>query len=75
MFWRGNNPSASGTSFVDATHTVLGTLSPEDARDLARQPNEIAQADWFKTRAWMFVRTHPDQFVGLTLRKLFYFWW
>jgi 4-amino-4-deoxy-L-arabinose transferase-like glycosyltransferase len=75
VFWRGNNPSASGTSFVDATHTVLGTLSPEDARDLARQPNEIAQADWFKTRARAFIREHPAAFVRLTLLKFFYFWW
>lgn len=75
MFWRGNNPNASGTSYVDMTRTVLETLAPADKRELEAQPNEIAQSQWFMSRARTFVRAHPGQFVRLTFRKFFYFWW
>jgi 4-amino-4-deoxy-L-arabinose transferase-like glycosyltransferase len=75
VFWRGNNPQASGTSFVDERRTVLSTLTPEERADLSRQPNEVAQADWFSRRSRAFVREHPAAFLGITLRKLGYFWW
>lgn len=74
-FWRGNNPHASGTSYIDSTRTVFSSLSADDIRDLEGQPNELAQNEWFKTRARAFIREHPDAFVRLTLRKFFYFWW
>jgi 4-amino-4-deoxy-L-arabinose transferase-like glycosyltransferase len=75
VFWRGNNPYASGTSYVDSARTVFSTLSVADVQDLEDQPDELAQSQWFKTRARDFVRDHPDAFIRLTLRKLFYFWW
>jgi 4-amino-4-deoxy-L-arabinose transferase-like glycosyltransferase len=75
MFWRGNNPYASGTSYVDTSRTVLEMLSPSDRRELQAQPNELAQSRWFGNRARAFVRTQPAQFVRLTFRKLFFFWW
>lgn len=75
VFWRGNNPYATGSSYVDADHLVLDALPAEEVRDLHRQPNEIAQAEWFRTRAMAFVRTQPAAFARLTLRKFFYFWW
>ena len=75
VFWRGNNPSATGTSHIDAERTVLSALSPVDVQELHRQRDEIAQSEWFRARALKFIREHPDAFVGLTLRKFLYFWW
>jgi hypothetical protein len=54
---------------------VLDALPQDEVRDLHRQPNELAQGEWFRARAMNFVRTHPDEFARLTLRKFFYFWW
>jgi 4-amino-4-deoxy-L-arabinose transferase-like glycosyltransferase len=74
-FWRGNNEHATGNSYVGAGTIVLNTLSPEERLDLKRQPDEIAQSNWFATRARAFIRTHPVLFVRITFLKLFHFWW
>jgi 4-amino-4-deoxy-L-arabinose transferase-like glycosyltransferase len=74
-FWEGNNPYATGHGYVDAGHSILTTLSPEEQRDLARQPNEVAQADWFATQSRAFIRADPMAFLRLNLLKLFHFWW
>ena len=75
VFWRGNNPQATGHSYVDANQTVLETLSPALHQELERLPNEMAQARWFRDQALAFIRAHPRAFVRLTLMKFFYFWW
>ena len=54
-FWRGNNPNASGTLYIDANRTVISALSAEDVRDLEQQPDELAQAQWFRARATAFI--------------------
>lgn len=74
-FWRGNNPHASGTSYVDPTRTVLSTLSDSEVRELEQQPDELAQNAWFKARAWAFIRENPGKFVRLFFTKLYFFWW
>ncbi len=74
-FWRGNNPFATGHSYIDAERIVLDALSPEERRDLQQQPDELAQRDWFATRAKAFIRDDPGAFVRLTVLKFFYFWW
>ena len=74
-FWRGNNPYATGHSYVDANRTVLTSIPREELADLQRQPDELAQARWFSERARAFVRDNPGAFVRLTFRKLFQFWW
>lgn len=75
MFWRGNNPYATGSSWIDANHTVLEALPAEEMRDLEKQPDELSQARWFKTRAFTFVREEPERFIRLTAKKFLYFWW
>lgn len=75
VFWRGNNPYASGSAYIDAEHTVLSALPADERRDLESQPDELAQAQWFKSRAMQFIRTHPTAFVRLTLTKFRDFWW
>ena len=74
-FWRGNNPDATGTSYIDADRTVLSALPAAEMRDLEQQPDELAQAQWFKARARAFIREHPAAFIRLTLLKFYYFWW
>ena len=74
-FWLGNNPYATGHGYVDPGHIVLMTLTPEERTDLARQPNELAQADWFATQSRAFIRAHPSAFIRLNVLKLFHFWW
>lgn len=75
MFWRGNNPNASGTSHIAGGRTVFSMLPAEDARDLEQQPDELAQAEWFRDRAVAFILESPGDFVRLTLLKFYYFWW
>ncbi len=74
-FWRGNNPYATGHSYVDKDHIVLTSIPPEELADLQGQPDELSQAKWFSDRARAFVREHPDQFARLTLMKFYQFWW
>jgi len=74
-FWRGNNPNATGHSYISPGHLVLNSLSASELADLARQPNELAQSHWFKTRAYAFIREHPASFVRLTALKFLHFWW
>lgn len=75
LFWRGNNPHATGHSYVDATRTVLGTLPPEAVAELRGLPNEVQQAAWFRDRALSFILANPQAFAGLTLKKFWHFWW
>jgi 4-amino-4-deoxy-L-arabinose transferase-like glycosyltransferase len=74
-FWRGNNPFATGHSYVDDTRIVLDLMPTEERLDLLRQPDELAQREWFSTHAWEFIRANPERFVSLTVTKFFYFWW
>jgi 4-amino-4-deoxy-L-arabinose transferase-like glycosyltransferase len=74
-FWRGNNPYATGHSYVDAGRIVLELLPTSELDALRKQPDELAQADWFRARARDFIRDDPRAFVHLTAAKFFHFWW
>jgi 4-amino-4-deoxy-L-arabinose transferase-like glycosyltransferase len=75
VLWRGNNPYATGHSYLNANSIVLDTLTPAERRDLRAQPNEVAQSRWFRERAWAFIKSDPGRFIRLTLTKLYSFWW
>ena len=75
VFWLGNNPYASGGAYIDAEHTVLGALPAHEREDLESQPDEIAQSEWFKTRAIGFIKAYPGAFVRRALKKFMMFWW
>jgi 4-amino-4-deoxy-L-arabinose transferase-like glycosyltransferase len=74
VFWRGNNPLATGNSYIDRSQTIYAAMPPGELEDLRRQPNELAQAAWFQTRARAFIRDQPAEFVRLTLQKFVQFW-
>lgn len=75
VVWRGNNPLATGHSYIDGTQTVFDSLPPADLAELHALPDELQQSDWFRNRALAFVRDQPGAALGLTLKKLHQFWW
>lgn len=75
VFWRGNNPAATGHSYATKDSLVFDQLDPSEKAELLSLRTEQAQADWFRERALMFIRDEPGRFVSLTLRKLGQFWW
>jgi 4-amino-4-deoxy-L-arabinose transferase-like glycosyltransferase len=74
-FWRGNNPDANGGTYLAEGKIVIDALPPAEMADLLHQPDEVAQADWFRARSHAFIRAHPGQFLRLTTIKLMRFWW
>ena len=74
-FWDGNNPYATGHSYIDKEHAVINALPPSERADLERQPDEIAQSQWFKEKANAFIREDPARAARLTVLKLYHFWW
>lgn len=74
-FWLGNNPHATGHTLIDSERTVFMSLPAEERDDLYRQPNEMAQADWFSQHSRAFVKAHPGEFLRLWALKFFHFWW
>lgn len=74
VFWRGNNPYATGHSYIDAGHIVLNALPADQMRELQARPDEVAQAAWFQTKANTYIREHPAAFLRGTLLKFVYFW-
>ena len=74
-FWDGNNPYATGHSYIDADHAVIDALPPAERADLESQPDEIAQSQWFMNKAIAFIKANPALAVRLTFLKFFHFWW
>ncbi|MSO55896.1 MAG: hypothetical protein EXQ55_03095 [Acidobacteria bacterium] len=74
-FWDGNNPYATGHSYIDADHAVIDALPPSERADLESQPDEIAQSRWFMNRATAFIKANPALAVRLMFVKFFHFWW
>jgi 4-amino-4-deoxy-L-arabinose transferase-like glycosyltransferase len=74
-FWDGNNPMATGHSYVDRNHALINTLTPADRAELASQPDEIAQSEWFTRKAMAFIHEQPGAAARLTVKKFFHFWW
>ncbi len=75
VFWRGNNPHATGHSYIDAQRPVMDTLSPVERVAFTQLPDEDAQARWFTRQALAFIREDPGRFVALTMAKFWSFWW
>jgi len=73
VFWRGNNPFATGTSFKEDGSAVLE--SDRAAYEKSKAMTEIERRDFFRKEAVTFIKKNPTKFISLYLRKLCYFWW
>jgi hypothetical protein len=72
--WKGNNPGASGSSYLPSGQDVFAAASPElQAR--FNQPSELQLNEVFTQEVVAFVAQQPGDFVDLTVRKFVYFWW
>jgi len=73
LFWRGNNPEATGASYKIDKQTVLS--SNKELMAAIHRLDEIGQRDVFRREAMKFIKNDPYKFVKLYFNKLFYFWW
>lgn len=73
VFWRGNNPLATGTSLGPSGKPMLEEAG--DIRSLIYGKPEIEQSRIFLNESFKFIKNNPSKFIELTLRKLSYFWW
>ena len=71
VFWRGNNPNATGTSFSIEGKPMINTISEEVFHGLSG----IEQDRLFWKEGFKFIKSHPGQFLILTAKKFYYFWW
>jgi hypothetical protein len=72
--WKGNNPTASGSSYLPTGQDVFAAASPELQLRFT-QATELQLNEVFTQEVVAFVTQHPGDFVGLTVRKFLYFWW
>lgn len=75
VLWRGNNEYATGHSYLTPDRLILDTLTPTEQSELRSLPSETAQSQWFRARAWDFIKVDPGRFIRVTLTKLGRFWW
>lgn len=73
VFWRGNNPLATGTSLAKSGKPMLEEA--KDTMSLIDGRSEMEQNRIFWNESFKFIRNNPLKFVKLTLRKFYYFWW
>jgi len=73
VFWRGNNPNATGTSFTLSGNTVL----KEDRvfYNKLLSMNELEQRHYFRKESLKFVKENPGRTLKLFFKKFYYFWW
>lgn len=74
LFWRGNNPQATGTAYLMDRRPMFEGAPAEFKRAIYER-DELAQNDLFLAAGLDFVRNQPRQFVGLLITKWLSFWW
>jgi hypothetical protein len=72
--WKGNNPVASGSSYLRTGQVVFSAAPAELQARLARA-GELELNDVFTREVISFVSQHPADFVALTAWKFADFWW
>lgn len=74
LFWRGNNPAASGSALTKDGRSIVES-APKEFVDRLYKMNEIEQYDFLYKEAFSFIKANPILFLINTCKKLFYFWW
>jgi hypothetical protein len=74
LFWRGNNPVATGSALLPNGRPVLSG-APEAFREAVLARDELGQVDLFRETARAYVREHPGRVLALMARKWLSFWW
>jgi hypothetical protein len=72
--WKGNNPIASGSSYLAGGSDVFSAAPPEVQYRFVTA-TELELNDVFASEIFGFVSAQPADFVALTARKFVYFWW
>jgi 4-amino-4-deoxy-L-arabinose transferase-like glycosyltransferase len=72
--WKGNNPAASGSSYLASGQDVF-TLMPTAMRTRLSTASELELNDVFGAEIVEFIQHHPGDFLSLLGRKFYYFWW
>jgi hypothetical protein len=72
--WKGNNPAATGSSYVAPGRDVF-QAAPATLRERIAQANELQLNQLFEQETLTFIQRRPFLFAWLVVRKFVSFWW
>jgi 4-amino-4-deoxy-L-arabinose transferase-like glycosyltransferase len=74
LFWRGNNPGATGSALLRDGRAIFAG-APEAFRREMLARDELGQVDLFRQTSRAYLRERPTEFAAGVARKLLSFWW
>jgi 4-amino-4-deoxy-L-arabinose transferase-like glycosyltransferase len=72
--WLGNNPNATGFLYTSTGTQMQDTLSVS-MRHYLSTLNEAVRYEVLAREARAWIRSHPKQFLVLTIKRIGYLWW
>lgn len=74
LFWRGNNPNATGSAYTTDKRPIF-QAAPEEFRRRIESQDEMGQYHLFLKEGLGFIQNHPARACRLLLKKWVSFWW